>query len=215
MAHRSALAAFDLDGTLHWTEKALLPAIQLAMEELGAEPAPAERINALYGEPLEEFCSHLLGIGPGEDCLRFRRSIARHQRRTLPDMGRLYPGVPGLLEELRGDRFAMAIISNAGEEYIRLVLKSLGIASGFTALLGADTGLSKGTRLENLLASGSWRAAVMVGDRYHDLEAAAQCGVPSIGCRYGYGSEAEMDVADAAVDSVYEIRRAMVELEVL
>jgi phosphoglycolate phosphatase len=209
MARRPAIAAFDLDGTLHWTEKALVPAIQRAMEDMGSEPASAERINSLYGEPLEEFCRRLLGAGPGEDCLRFRRGIARHQRKTLPELGRLYPGVEELLERLSAGGVSMAIISNAGEEYIRLVLDSLGIAASFDRLLGADTGLSKAARLRGLLDSDEWRSAVMVGDRYHDLQAAASCGVPSIGCRYGYGGDREMDAADVRVDSVFDIHPSL------
>ena len=67
MHEGGTLAAFDLDGTLHWTEKALVPAIRRAMSEMGAEPAAAERINALYGEPLEEFCRDLLGTGREND----------------------------------------------------------------------------------------------------------------------------------------------------
>ena len=34
--------------------------------------------------------------------------------------------------------------------------------------------------------------AVMVGDRYFDLEGARQCGIDSIGVTYGFGSEEEL-----------------------
>ena len=215
MPRGGTLAAFDLDGTLHWTEKALVPAIQRAMEDMGVDPAPAERINSLYGEPLEEFCRLLLGRGPGSDCHLFRLGIRRHQKRTLPLSGELYPGVRELLERLRKAGASMAVISNAGEDYIRLVLNSFGIGDYFQSLLGADTGLSKALRLRSLLEPGNWAAAVMVGDRYHDLEAAERNGVPSIGCLYGYGSREELEPADILVESPAEVFDSMSRLGIL
>lgn len=212
MHEGGTLAAFDLDGTLHWTEKALVPAIRRAMSEMGAEPAAAERINALYGEPLEEFCRDLLGTGRENDCRRFMLAIDRHQRDTLPATGALYPGVRGMLRELRKAGVSMAVISNAGEDYIRLVLKTFGIHDRFDALLGVDNGLSKTRRLRSLLQTGGYCAAVMVGDRYHDLQAAEENGVRFIGCAYGYGAPGEMDRADELVGAAAEIPSAMIRL---
>ncbi len=215
MAIGGTLAAFDLDGTLHWTEKALVPAIRRAMRELGLEPASAARINALYGEPLEEFCRVLLGPASAEDCRRFRLGIGRHQRDTLPVTGALYPGVHQMLERLTDSGVSLAVISNAGEDYIRLVLSNFGILGDFEALLGVEGGLSKAGRLEALLRPGRYGRAVMVGDRYHDLEAAASNGVPFIGCAYGYGAEGEMTEADAVVFRAGDIPRAMLDLGVM
>lgn len=212
MHNGGTLAAFDLDGTLHWTEKALVPAIRRAMADLGAEPASAERINALYGEPLEEFCRVLLGTAREKDCRRFMLAIDRHQRDTLPATGALYPGVREMLEVLQKAGVSLAVISNAGEGYIRLVLETFGIHNRFDALLGVDDGLSKARRLHSLLQAGGYGGAVMVGDRYHDLQAAVENGVRFIGCAYGYGAPGEMDRADELVGSAAEIPSAMVRL---
>ncbi|MFO7950428.1 MAG: HAD hydrolase-like protein [Candidatus Fermentibacteraceae bacterium] len=212
MHNGGILVAFDLDGTLHWTEKALVPAIRRAMSEMGTEPAAAEKINALYGEPLEEFCRVLLGAGRESDCSRFMLAIDRHQRDTLPATGALYPGVRGMLRELRKAGASLAVISNAGEDYIRLVLRTFGILDRFDALLGVDAGLSKARRLRSLLHTRGYGGAVMVGDRYHDLQAAAENDVRFIGCAYGYGAPGEMDRADELVGTAAEIPSAMVRL---
>jgi phosphoglycolate phosphatase len=208
---RIGTAIFDLDGTLHNTEKALVPAIQMAMIDMGLEPAPADSINALYGEPLEVFCSQLIGLGPSE-CTGFREGIKKHQLKTLPEFGELYPGTTGMLEKLVAEGFGIAICSNADVDYIRLVTTSLGISDLIDSMAGADGHASKTDRVRSLVSEMDTPFSVMIGDRYHDMEAAAENGIPSIGCLYGYGSEEEMITADRTACSASEIFGVIIEL---
>jgi phosphoglycolate phosphatase len=215
MAAFGPLIAFDLDGTLHWTEKALVPAIQEAMRDMGLEPAEARRINALYGEPLEEFCRRLLGLERGDGCDRFREGIRRHQRKTLPRQGSLYPGVREALLHLSSLGATLVVISNAGSDYIELVLRTFGIRHLFSRLLGADSGASKAKRLESLRTSTDWPSTVMVGDRYHDMEAAKSAGVFFIGCSYGYGSAQELAGADEIIERATGLLPALAGLGII
>jgi phosphoglycolate phosphatase len=195
---------FDLDGTLHHTEKALVPAIQMAMEDLGYKPAAPSSINALYGEPLEVFCQKLLKCDD-EICLQFRNGIRKHQKITLPDRGELYPGTRKMLSDLKEMGFNLAICSNAGLSYIELVTGSLGIADMFSLLEGRDGQSSKTSRVGSIMSTTRSSFTVMVGDRYHDIEAAAENSIPSIGCLYGYGRADEMQKADHTVSTTAEI----------
>ena len=49
----------------------------------------------------------------------------------------------------------------------------------------------------------------MVGDRYHDIEAAKECGLASMGALYGYGSREEFDTygADYIAESVKDVAK--------
>ena len=209
---------FDLDGTLHYTEKALVPAIQMAMIDLGYQPAAPERINALYGEPLEVFCRELLKCDD-EVCREFRNGIRRHQKITLPQRGELYPGTAEMLSDLVEMGFNLAVCSNAGLTYIELVTGSLGIADMFSLIEGRDGTPSKTRRVENIMSSTGSSFTVMVGDRYHDIEAAAENSIPSIGCLYGYGKPEEMQRADYTACNPAEIadivRKLLTELQLL
>ncbi|RKZ09175.1 hypothetical protein DRQ25_07305 [Candidatus Fermentibacteria bacterium] len=195
---------FDLDGTLHFTEKALVPAIQMAMADLGYKPADPASINALYGEPLEVFCRKLLKCDD-EICMQFRNGIRKHQKITLPERGELYPGTRKMLSDLKEMSFNLAICSNAGLSYIELVTGSLGIADMFTLLEGRDGQPSKTERVGSIISSTGSSVTIMVGDRYHDIEAAEENSIPSIGCLYGYGRADEMRKADYGVNSPAEI----------
>ncbi len=195
---------FDLDGTLHCTEKALVPAIRMAMADLGFPPASAEAINALYGEPLEVFSRVLLN-DEGKYHADFQQGIKKHQRTTLPRSGALYPGTIEMLEELRRMGMILAVCSNAGLDYIDLVTRSLGIFDLFGLMVGRDGQASKADRVAGIIEDSGTSFNVMVGDRYHDIQAAAENGIPSIGCLYGYGGEGEMDNSDRQVASPSEI----------
>ncbi len=195
---------FDLDGTLHHTEKALVPAIQMAMKDLGFKPADPASINALYGEPLEVFCQKLLDCSD-EICMKFRSGIHRYQKITLPQRGELYPGTAEMLSDLTEMGFNLAVCSNAGLTYIELVTGSLGIADMFSLFEGRDGTPSKTRRVGNIMSSTGSSFTVMVGDRYHDIEAAAANSIPSIGCLYGYGKPEEMQKADYTACNPAEI----------
>ncbi len=195
---------FDLDGTLHHTEIALVPAIQMAMQDLGFQPAAPASINALYGEPLEVFCQILLNCDD-ETCRKFRGGVRRYQKITLPGRGKLYPGTREMLSDLKEMGFNLAVCSNAGLSYIQLVTESLGISDMFSLLEGRDGQSSKTRRIGNIMSSTGSSFTVMVGDRYHDIDAAAENSITSIGCLYGYGKSEEMQKADFTVSSPAEI----------
>jgi HAD superfamily hydrolase (TIGR01549 family) len=182
------------------------------MEDMGMPPAPSGMINSLYGEPLDVFCRELLGDGSPAVCYEFRRGIRKHQLKTIPELGALYPGTVKVLQELRDMGGALAICSNADLDYIRFVSESLGISSYIQAMSGIDGEASKSGRVKDLLKRLGRPRAVMVGDRYHDIQAASSNGIPSIGCLYGYGGDDELSEADIVVRSILLVPDAIREL---
>jgi phosphoglycolate phosphatase len=184
------LAVFDLDGTLHHTELALAPAIARAAADLTGKPEPPyETVNSLYGEPLEMFCRVLVGTEEPDVCERFVDLVQLHQARTLPIYGKLYPGVEEMLQELQSMGFDLAVLSNAHMQYLDLVTETLGVRSLFVELVGRTDEASKTARLADL--SRDYDFTVMIGDRYHDVQAGLENSLPVIACSYGYGSEQE------------------------
>ena len=184
------LAVFDLDGTLHHTELALAPAIARAASEVtGAAEPDYALVNALYGEPLEVFCRALTGKDDAETCRKFMERVRFHQAVTLPLHGELYPGVKQMLQSMLNRGYDLAILSNAHLEYINLVTETLCIKNCFAEMVGRTNGGSKTARLA-VLGRG-YDFTVMIGDRYHDIQAALENSFPAIACLYGYGSAAE------------------------
>lgn len=197
------LAVFDLDGTLHHTEHALAPAIAMAVTDItGGEEPSYKLINSLYGEPLEMFCKVLTGSDDLDSCAEFTERVQFHQAITLPVSGKLYSGVLPMLTELLELGFDLAVLSNAHREYIVLVTETLGIRENFSSLTGRTNEASKTGRLAEMIKG--YNFAVMVGDRYHDIQAGVENQIPVIACSYGYGSTEEHQGA-ITVDCVEEI----------
>lgn len=189
------LAIFDLDGTLHRTASALTPAIRQALEDLGRTPPADPEIDRLFGEPMDVICRSLMPGCTTDDCGAFLHALRRRQAVTIPEMSGAYDGIAEMLDALIESGWSTAVCSNAGSDYIELVLGALGFREMIDIVSGAEGGRTKAARVCGL-ASGPGRLfAAMIGDRYHDFEAASACGIPSIGCGWGYARPGELDLA--------------------
>lgn len=204
------IVVFDLDGTLHHTELALAPAIARAAADVTGLKEPSyDLINSLYGEPLEEFCRVLTGRNDRKTFKRFMAGVRLHQSVTIPERGALYPGTVKMLDELEERGFDLAVLSNAHMDYMEEVTGSLGIRDCFKELVGRGSEASKTNRLKRM-AEG-YDFTVMVGDRYHDIQAARELSLPAIACVYGYGGSEEHTGALKA-DSPGEVLELIEEL---
>lgn len=185
------LAIFDLDGTLHRTEAALTPAIRMALSDVGAAVPPDGEIESLYGEPIPLICESLLPGAGAEAHRAFVTALKARQAQTVPGTAEAYEGIPEILDILQADGWLLAVCSNAGIDYIELVVGALGLGPIFSFLSGLEPGRSKEKRIGEL-ASAAGGFAVAIGDRYLDFEAATAAGLPSVGCAWGYGKPGEL-----------------------
>lgn len=182
----------------------LTPAIRTALEEVGVSPPPDEEIEASYGEPIPVICERLMPGGGERLHMRFLEALRRAQRETVRSGGESYPGVREMLSEVEDAGWGMAVCSNAGIEYIELVTEALAIRRFFKELSGISGEFDKAGRVREM-ARRAGGLSVVIGDRYMDIEAAAACGLPSIGCRWGYGGEGELEGATFSADSPAEV----------
>jgi phosphoglycolate phosphatase len=80
--------------------------------------------------------------------------------------------------------------------------------------LQAPRGYSKADVFREALAKAEvtkLSAAVMVGERHHDIDGAKAAGISSVGVLYGYGEREEHETAgaDAIAESVAELRTVL------
>ena len=59
------------------------------------------------------------------------------------------------------------------------------------------------------------QAAIMIGDRHHDIEGARACGIDSLGIHYGYAKPGELKNAGAVYEkeTVEDMCRFFLEME--
>ena len=193
---------FDLDGTLVDPKPGLIGSVQYALEQLGHPVPPADELLWLIGPPFRVSFPKLLGRSDlTEDAIA-------HYRECYFSGGMydavVYDGVPAALDALCAAGCRLFIATAKPHYYARPILERFGLAPRFAGIYGPEL---DGTRdhkhdlIAHIIASEGVRpdAAIMIGDREHDVLAAARNRMPAIGVTWGYGSAHELEKAGAAV----------------
>ncbi len=197
------LGIFDLDGTLYKSEVVSVPALKRAFGEFDIELS-REIILDQFGEPTEQIIKNLVPDEKYEMRDQIREGIVEKERELIPEKATLYDGVKEMLRDLKEEGIELAICSNGRLDYIRDVIRTTSIEDHFSSIKGYDEEKTKAGRIKDLRRSYSKDKVFMIGDRYHDIDAAEQAGVTSIGALYGYGEE-EAKRADHVVEKPEEI----------
>lgn len=223
---------FDYDGTLQETMKLYKPAVleeAAYLRSLGYEVPnpPDERIESWLGINIHEMWKEFCPFAPPEVREAGSERIAFGMRRTLEEVkDAWYDGVCEMLTALKSAGFRLDVLSNCEKDYAALHTEHYDMHHWFDSFYDCESydWIPKGEILAKILAEGgedapncfdasdhvkSMPAAVMIGDRAKDLEAARLCRIPFIACRYGYGTEEELRGADIAVEAPSEIPEAV------
>lgn len=188
MARKFDLLVFDWDGTLIDSTGAIVAAIKAACSDLG-EP-----------EPSDERASHVIGLGLA-DALRhavptlsedrFPQMIERYRYHYLSrdhELG-LFEGVLELISDLHASGFQLAVATGKSRIGLNRSMERCGLGEFFCATRCADECQSKPhpQMLEELMSEFfvPQKRVLMVGDTTHDLQMAANAGVPSVAVAYG------------------------------
>jgi len=187
-ARRFELIVFDWDGTLIDSADAISASICLAAQELGLHVPDPSRARHVIGLALPEA---LREVVPGISAADVDRLIARYRfhffarDHLLP----LFPGVPTLLETLRGRGHRLAIATGKGTQGLERGLAHTGVGPLFDATRCADRTAPKPDPamlhelMEECLVDPD--RTLMIGDTTHDLAMARAAGVPAVGVTYG------------------------------
>ncbi|GGH44577.1 HAD hydrolase-like protein [Microbacterium album] len=206
---------WDVDGTIADASAGILPRITEVLSVLGRTPPSPDELMHWIGPPLLESFQKRALLAPDEAV----RAVAEYRALAARDgyaaSVSLYPGVADLIRDLQAAGVAQATASTKPQNQVRGILEHYGLASAFTAILGArpeadvlDTKADVlGRALEGLTAAGvDTSRPVLVGDRHHDVDGAAAYDVPVVFVRWGFGAPGEEEGAQAVVDDVGQLR---------
>ena len=204
------LLCFDLDGCLVDSDAAIADALNHALAAIDLPLRSEAALRSSIGPPLVENLTRLMaedGVdaaeGSGPD--RLARGVAAYRARyaevgyalTAP-----YPDIPAALDALAGT--PMVVVTAKPTTVAAELVALVGLADRFAAVHGTPGGLvleEKRVTLAGVLASRGVApaAAVMIGDREHDVRAGRACGTGTVGVLWGAGTAAELTAAGAAV----------------
>lgn len=208
---------WDLDGTIMDSQEGILETMRHTLGELGCEiPAP-EELFGWIGPPFPSSLrrwTHLDEDGVAQAIKVYREFYETEG--TL--LSRPFPGVPDIITTLREHGVVQGLATSKPRTSALSMLERVGILDVFAAKGCASDDETRGTKWEVMSdALAELRTIgitsdhiVMVGDRIHDFEAAAQLGVPSIGVTWGYGNDEERTHATSVVSSPEELYAVLV-----
>lgn len=214
---------FDFDGTLHVSERTYIPAfhkVRSFMAERGWAPAR---------EMSDEEIGYWLGYSSKEMWARYAPDLAPEQRaacaKVLGDemlalaragKAQMYPGTQEALEQLKAEGHTLVFLSNCHHDYMDVHAEAFGLGRWFDAFYcGEDYGWKPKTELFETIAAqlgdggDVTREFAVIGDRFHDMRIAADHGLKSVGCAYGYGAPEELAEATIVVDDPTQLLAAI------
>lgn len=187
----------DLDGTLSDNFAGISRSICYALERIGA-PEPGEAVlRSCVGPPLRESFRRLI---PGVDAAGVETAL-RHYRHRYSDVGWCenvaYEGVAGALADLAAQGTRLFVCTSKPEVFATRIVAHFGFDAYVARVFGVDLDGrldDKRALLAHAIATEQLDPgdAVMVGDRHHDIRAAAANGARAMGVLWGYGSRDEL-----------------------
>jgi len=207
---------FDYDGTLADTKPTIVSTASKVLLEWGV-PADevASKVDQLVGPPFPQAFCQIFGMSC-EDADEVTRRYRAIYRMSGPEAWPFFTGTRELLSQLRESGKLVAIASSKPQHLIDRGLEDNHVVDLFDAAVGSrpDEVSTKQDAIRLVLQELGCapEEAVMVGDRFHDVEGAETCGIPCAGVLWGdTGTREELECAGAAavVDTVDELARVL------
>ena len=188
-------AIFDLDGTIMDSAEGIVRSVEYALDKMGVTEYDRQTNLRFIGPPLVDSFMEYYSMSE-EDALRAVDFYRERYSVTGIYEARMYDGVRELLARLKEQGVKLYIGSSKPEKYVRMILEKQGILDLFDYVAGATFDESRNNKEQVLTylfeqVEIDKKSAVMIGDRYHDIDGAHYVKIPCIAVLYGFGNEAE------------------------
>lgn len=197
---------FDLDGVLVDSRIPFTRSFNAALSAHGIPIRTESELHACIGPPIHESFRRISGQ---QDVDALVEAYRTRYRAFMAEETVVASGIPELLEELE---LPCVVATSKPKALADPLLEALGLRHHFLAVegpsLSADAEPKAQTITRALRAFADGARPVMVGDRRHDVAAAAEHGLDCIGVLWGIGTRDELESAGATaiVDTPDELR---------
>ncbi|BBI20167.1 haloacid dehalogenase [Erythrobacter sp. HI0037] len=200
----SRLVVFDCDGTLVDGQAAICQTMEAAFASTGLVAPERNMVRRMVGLSLPYALRELAPDASDEQ----RHAVVEAYKTGFRDLRLsgalrepLYDGIAGLIDELSGEGWQLAVATGKSDRGLHACLDTHGIRHRFVSLQTADRHPSKPhpAMLEAALFEAAVQPgdAVMIGDTSFDMEMAVAAGVRAIGVAWGYHEAHELRAAGA------------------
>ena len=199
---------FDLDGTFIDTAKDLTEALNHAVAQIGLPPYDVSEAKYFVGKGVAHMLERALtraGRTLDKDLQgQLTETLLEHYIANISRHSRPFPHAMDCLKELKSRGAKVGICTNKAYERAIQLLDELGITGEFDCVTGGDSFPFKKPDPRHLVESFALMEAgekrFMIGDTINDFAAAKEAGVISVGVRFGYGLQTDLQEADHLID---------------
>ena len=195
-------AFFDLDGTLTDSSEGITRSVQYALQKMGREVPPKDRLMGFIGPPLKWSFSHFFGMS-NEDTLTAIDTYREYYAVKGVLECSLYDGILSLLESLNARGIRCVLATCKPHRFANMVLDHFGLNRFFAFVSGPEIDGTRGEKHEVIayameqLGIHDPAEILMIGDRDNDVLGAKQLGIDCAGALWGFGSKEELSDAGA------------------
>lgn len=203
----------DLDGTLVDSRPGILASLGHAFSSIGRPDLAETDLTWMIGPPfLESFAK--IGLTDSDAAIAAYRT---HYRSEGMFNARVYDGVCDAMDALLAAGCRLYLATAKPHAYAREITAHFGLAPKMIAEFGPEldgTRNWKGDLLRHALGltGEDSSRSVMVGDRHHDMAAAAEVGMAALAVSWGYGTPDEWQGARAILGGADELPDAVAHL---
>ncbi|CAN5346841.1 HAD family hydrolase [soil metagenome] len=185
------LVIFDLDGTLTDSAVGIVASFRHALAEIGADVPDGDLASRIVGPPMHHTL-HGMGLGKQADA-----AIAAYRADYTArgwSMNSTFDGIPQLLTDLKAAGVRLAVATSKAEPTARRILAHFDLDEHFEVIAGASVDGTRSAKADVVAHALAQLAplperVLMVGDRSHDVEGAAEHGIGTVVVGWGYGKD--------------------------
>ena len=186
---------FDFDGTLCDTGIGVKKSAKFALDAFDIESPDWEELDFFIGPPLLVTFQEKFNQSAAD-----AEKLVKKYRERYTNIGlyesEFYPGIPSLLQRLKNDGMKLGIASSKPINYVEELLIKAGLIDLFDYISAVSFTADCETKqsiIDRCLKELNVQSdeAIMVGDRFYDMDGARETGVTSVGVLWGFGSKFE------------------------
>ena len=192
---------FDLDGTLTDSSNGIINSVVYALKKFHIEEKDRAKLEKFIGPPLLDSFMKYYGFSKEKAVTAVEFYREYYSVKGIFE-NRLYDGIKELLEALYKENKKIILATSKPEVFANEILKHFGIDKYFYFVGGAtldERRCEKEDVLEYIFKECdiNHKSAVMIGDRKYDIKGAHCFNIDAIGVLFGFGSENELEKANA------------------
>lgn len=195
---------FDLDGTLADSGAGILNCVRYAFDKMGLELPDEAVLKNFLGPPLMYSFTNLCGMPEEQAWKAFHLYRERYcDMDCCVTENSLFEGIYELLEQLNAAGKRLAVATTKPEIVADRIITYFDVKKFFTSVCGAANDGSRGVKAEVIkdalerCGETDLGQALMIGDRFYDIEGAKTVGIDSAGVLYGGTDREELEKAGA------------------